>query len=165
MRSTLQRSMSADALRALVAPHLVAMGQLAARLTSTADRDHIVRAAVTVAAREPARHGKRAVSTQAWLLGLVADRAQRYRPRRQGEPSELIDVAPETLDLERWGDLDIAVASLAWKPRLALELFYVLGLDLAECAAVMGLDVQAVTSTLAAARRTLIDGVDEIELS
>jgi DNA-directed RNA polymerase specialized sigma24 family protein len=54
---------------------------------------------------------------------------------------------------------------LPWEPRLAVELFYVLGLDVAECAAVMRCDDESVTATLAAARDRLIDGVEEIELS
>lgn len=165
MRSVRPRSVNPDALRMLVSPHLVAMGQLAARLTSAADRDRVVRAALAVAGREHARYEASTTSRQAWLLSIVADRARRYRPRLHGGSGELIDAPAEALHLERWGDLDAALASLAWEPRLAMELFYVLGLDLAVCASVMGCDADAVTAALTAARRRLIDGVIEIELS
>lgn len=164
MRSTQRRAANIDALRTLAAPHLVAMGRLASRLTSAAERDRVVHASLAVAARELPQVDKLS-SPQAWLLGIVADRARRHRPRFRHSDVGLVDLPAEALDLDRWVDADAEIASLPWEPRLAVELFYVLGLTVAECAAVMQCDEHTVTATLTTARERLIDGVEEIELS
>ena len=59
------------------------------------------------------------------------------------------------VDVEGVLDIARAIASLPRRQRLAVELFYVLGLPVAECAVVMGCVVGTVSSTLSDARRSL----------
>lgn len=165
MRAIRAQSVDVASLRAFVAPHLLTMGRLATRLTSPEDRDHVVHAAVVAAAREPATYDARSGSARAWLLAIVIDRALRYQRRMRGVPSELVDLPSDALELDRWDHLDTSLLSLPWEQRVLMNLHYFLGLDVAECAAVIRCDTETAVARLAAARRRLVDGVEEIELS
>jgi RNA polymerase sigma-70 factor (ECF subfamily) len=154
----------ADAFRAWVGPHLVAMGRLATRLTSAADSDDVVQESLVRAWRKRSQYDETRGSAQAWLLAIVADRARRHRVRsRPGQ--ELIDVPAVSAgpDVEGSLDLDNAVAELPGRQRLVVELYYLLGLNIRECAAVMGCSEGTVKSTLHDARARLRGALDEVD--
>lgn len=94
-------------------------------------------------------------SLRTWLLVLVADRCR--KSKRSARPTfELRDTAaPHGRDADLAVDLDRAVATLPPRQRLAVELFYVTGLSVAECGAVMDCATGTVKSTLSDARARL----------
>jgi RNA polymerase sigma-70 factor (ECF subfamily) len=144
----------AEDFRAWVSPHLLSMRRLAVRLTSASDGDDVVQEALVRAWRKRSQYDETRGSVQAWLLAIVADRARRHRVRaRPGR--ELVDVPAPTCDVERALDLDQAIAALPARQRLAVELHYFLGLDVRECAVVMGCSEGTVKSTLFDARARL----------
>ena len=154
----------AEDFRAWVAPHLLAMGRLATRLTSPSDSDDVVQEALVRAWRKRSQYDETRGTAQAWLLAIVADRARRHRTRmRPGR--ELIDMPAVGPDVERSIDLDNAIAALPPRQRVAVELFYLLGLDLRECAAVMGCSEGTVKSTLFDARGRLRGVLEEVDES
>lgn len=152
----------AEDFRVWVGPHLVAMGRLASRLTSIADSDDVVQEVLVRAWRKRSQYDETRGSAQSWLLAIVADRAYRHRTRTR--PSrELIDLPAVAPDIERALDLDRAIAGLAKRQRLAVELHYLLGLDVRECAAVMGCSDGTVKSTLSDARLRLRRVLEEVD--
>jgi RNA polymerase sigma factor (sigma-70 family) len=155
-------SVDADEFRGWVAPHLVAMRRLATRLTSPTDGDDIVQEALVRAWRKRSQYDETRGSAQSWLLAIVADRARRHRTRtRPGR--ELIDLPAVSRDVERSLDLDHAIAGLPKRQRLAVELHYLLGLDVRECAAVMDCSDGTVKSTLFDARKKLRGVLEEVD--
>jgi RNA polymerase sigma factor (sigma-70 family) len=156
VRAVAGPAVDADEFRAWVGPHLVAMGRLATRLTSAADSDDVVQETLVRAWRKRSQYDEARGSAQSWLLAIVADRARRHRTRQRSS-RELIDLpAPGLdLDLDQSIDLDQAIAVLPNRQRLAVELHYLLGLDVRECAAVMGCSDGTVKSTLYDARARL----------
>lgn len=165
MRSHSLSTDDVDGFRSWVAPHLVAMGRLASRLTSPADSDDVVQEALVRAWRKRSQYDAARGSAQAWLLAIVADRARRHRSRREPATQQLIDLPMAAPEVEASMDLDRAVASLPARQRLAVELHYLLGLDVRECAAVMGCSDGTVKSTLFDARARLRMILDEGETS
>jgi RNA polymerase sigma factor (sigma-70 family) len=152
----------AEDFRAWVAPHLVAMGRLATRLTSPSDSDDVVQEALVRAWRKRSQYDETRGTAQSWLLSIVADRARRHRTRaRPGR--ELIDLPAASADVERSLDLDHAIAGLPKRQRLAVSLHYLLGLDVRECAAVMGCSDGTVKSTLFDARTKLRGVLEEVD--
>jgi RNA polymerase sigma-70 factor (ECF subfamily) len=155
-------AIEAEEFRVWVTPHLVAMGRLATRLTSPADGDDIVQEALVRAWRKRSQYDETRGSAQSWLLAIVADRARRHRTRvRPGR--ELVDLPAPGNDVERGLDLDNAIAALPRRQRLAVELHYLLGLDVRECAAVMGCSSGTVKSTLFDARARLRGVLEEVD--
>lgn len=152
----------AEDFRAWVTPHLVAMARLAARLTSAADSDDVVQESLVRAWRKRSQYDESRGSAQSWLLAIVSDRARRHRSRMRPAPRQLIDVPAATGDVERSVDVDRAIAALPRRQRLAVELHYLLGLDVRECAAVMGCSDGTVKSTLSDARRRLRTVLEEV---
>jgi RNA polymerase sigma factor (sigma-70 family) len=150
--------------RAWVGPHLLAMARLATRLTSAADSDDVVQEALVRAWRKRSQYDQTRGSAQSWLLAIVADRARRHRLRaRPGR--ELVDLPGPSRDVERALDLEAAIAGLPRRQRLAVELHYLLGLDLRECAAVMGCSDGTVKSTLFDPRARLRGVLEEVDPS
>jgi RNA polymerase sigma-70 factor (ECF subfamily) len=161
VRSVAASGADAEDFRSWVDPHLVAMRRLATRLTSAADSDDVVQEALVRAWRKRAQYDQARGSAQSWLLAIVADRARRHRVRlRRGR--ELVDVPARSVDVERALDLDAAIAGLPRRQRLAVELHYLLGLDVKECAAVMGCSDGTVKSTLYDARTRLRGVLEEV---
>jgi RNA polymerase sigma-70 factor (ECF subfamily) len=78
---------------------------------------------------------------------------------------ELIDVPLDDPDVSRSLDLERAIASLPRRQRLAVELHYVLDLDVRECAAVMSCSEGTVKSTLHDARIRLRGVLEEGDAS
>lgn len=150
--------------RAWVAPHLVAMGRLAARLTTVADRDDVVQEALVRAWRKRSQYDEARGSAHSWLLAIVADRARRHRLRTRSS-GELMDLPASGEDVESSLDLEKAIAGLPRRQRLAVELHYLLGLDIRECAAVMGCSDGTVKSTLFDARTRLRGVLEEVDPS
>jgi RNA polymerase sigma factor (sigma-70 family) len=152
----------AESFRAWVGPHLVAMARLASRLSSAADSDDIVQESLVRAWRKRSQYDETRGTAQSWLLAIVADRARRHRLRaRPGR--ELIDLPAPSRDVERSLDLEDAIAGLPRRQRLAVELHYLLGLDVRECAAVMGCSDGTVKSTLFDARLRLRGVLQEVD--
>jgi DNA-directed RNA polymerase specialized sigma24 family protein len=148
---------------AWVAPHLRTMAHLAARLAPGADRDDVVQEALARAWARRATFDPARGTPRVWLCAIVADQARRARrrvrpavgpPNLAGEAAAGVDVTPD-IDLER------AVARLAPRQRLVVDLHYYVGLDVAEAAIVMGCSEGTVKSTLSDARarlRTMLEG-------
>lgn len=165
MRGAATQAVDSDDFRAWVHPHLVAMGRLATRLTSVADSDDVVQEALMRAWRKRSQYDENRGSAQSWLLAIVADRARRHRTRTRPAPSELIDLPAPTVDLDRSADVETAIESLPRRQRLAVELHYMIGLDVKECAAVMGCSDGTVKSTLYDARQRLRGVLAEVDPS
>jgi RNA polymerase sigma-70 factor (ECF subfamily) len=131
------------------------MGRLAVRLTSAADGDDVVQEALVRAWNKRQQYDEGRGSAQSWLLAIVADRARRHRVRAPAATGELVDVPALSRDVVRSLDIDRAIAGLPRRQRLAVELFYMLGLDVRDCAAAMGCSEGTVKSTLHDARQQL----------
>lgn len=139
-----------------LAPHWHAMTGLALRLAGPVDADDVVAEAVAAAWRLRDQFDQDRGTARTWLLTLTADHARRLHRRRPriAIPTEITDgPAPEASR----GDLDVARAlrSLSHRQRLAVELFYYLGLPVNDIAAVMDCAPGTVKSTLADARTRL----------
>ncbi len=128
------------------------MTRLAARLVSHSDAEDVVQEALVRAWRRRSTYDAARGSELAWLLAIVADRARRHRTRPRAALS-LVEVAttpsPRDLDLER------ALGLLADRQRLAVGLYYFVGLDVPTCAQVMGCAEGTVKATLHQARGRL----------
>jgi len=85
------------------------------------------------------------------LLAIVADRCRRSRRRRRPDVRLVAQQRAAGVDI----DLERAIAALAPRQRLAINLYYFVDLDVAETAAVMGCSEGSVKSTLADARARL----------
>jgi RNA polymerase sigma-70 factor (ECF subfamily) len=144
--------------REWVVPHLVVMGRLADRLGGSAERDDIVQEALVRAWRRRSTYDASRGSARSWLLAIVADRARRHRGRLS-PTAQLIDLPAEpasaATSIEASLDLDAAMGRLPRRQRLAVELHYMLGLGVKECATVMGCSDGTVKSTLFDARKRL----------
>jgi RNA polymerase sigma-70 factor (ECF subfamily) len=150
------RSSSADAFVAWVGPHWWAMTGLAIRLCRPSDVEDVVQEALAVAWKQWERYEPSRGSARAWLLALTSDQARRTTRRRRwtivpahsGAEPVVEQALPDT-------DLFRAVDTLPSRQRLAVELYYYLGLPIAEVAQTMGCAEGTVKSTLADARTSL----------
>jgi len=97
-------------------------------------------------------------SELAWLLAIVAGQARRHRTRAR-RTLHLVDASVElnAADL----DLEHALSRLAERQRMAVDLHYFVGLDVATCAQVMGCAEGTVKATLHQARSRLRELLDE----
>lgn len=133
------------------------MGHLATRLAGPADRDDVVQEALDRAWRRRSTFDPARGTPRAWLLAIVADQSRRVRRRRRRTP---LDVDAPVPPAERDIDLGRALARLAPRQRLAVDLHYFVGLRVIEVASAMGVAEGTVKSTLADARarlRTLLE--------
>jgi RNA polymerase sigma factor (sigma-70 family) len=135
-----------------VAPHAAAMRQLAARLAGRSDGEDVVQESLLRAWRRWGTFRPERGTPRAWLLAIVADQARQRRRRHR--PPELIAEAEAVL-FDTDVDLERAIARLAVRQRLAVELHYFVGLGVKEVAEVMGCAEGTVKSTLADARARL----------
>jgi RNA polymerase sigma factor (sigma-70 family) len=86
----------------------------------------------------------------------VVDRARKHRRRRTETPlRDVPDVAGPVDDRSSRLDLAIALAGLSERQRLAVSLFYVIGLTMSDAATVMNCSEGTVKSTLHDARGRL----------
>jgi RNA polymerase sigma factor (sigma-70 family) len=144
-----------------VAPHIIAMSRLAGRLAPLADRDDVVQEALVRAWRRRHTYDPNRGEVLPWLLAIVADRARRTRTRRL--PEEPHDVGPAASPVsarapaqpDRDLDLERALRMLPRRERLAVALYYFVGLGITETAAVMSVSAGTVKATLHHARSRL----------
>jgi len=141
-----------------VGPHLTAMARLAGRLVPPADRDDVVQEALVRAWRRRGTYDAARGEVGSWLLAIVASCARRSRVRAPREQPDDVAVtrrpaaAPDhDIDLER------ALHALPKRERIAVALYYFVGLDVAETAAVMRCSAGTVKATLHHARARLRD--------
>jgi RNA polymerase sigma factor (sigma-70 family) len=139
-----------------VEPHLPAMARLAGRLVPTANRDDVVQEALVRAWRRRTTYDSSRGTVVTWLLAIVADCARRSRVRAPREqPAEVALAHQTTSDPDRDIDLERALRALPKRERLAVALYYFVGLDVAETAAVMRCSDGTVKATLHHARARL----------
>jgi RNA polymerase sigma-70 factor (ECF subfamily) len=140
-----------------VQPHLTVLSRYAARQVAADDRDDVVQEALIRAWQRWSTYDESRGTPVAWLVGILADRCRRHRTRRS--PARLVELvdqgAPPTavhdVDLER------AIEGLSRRQRLAVDLHYFVGLDVATVADVMGCAPGTVKATLHQARARLRD--------
>ena len=133
-------------------PHLRAMSLLAARLSSDAERDDVVQEALSRAWAKRSQFDARRGTPAAWLLAITADQARRARRRRR----PIVGLVPGTVrPVDEALDLEVALARLTDRQRLAIDCFYFVGLSVSEAAAVMRCSEGTVKSTLSDARQRL----------
>jgi RNA polymerase sigma-70 factor (ECF subfamily) len=141
-----------------VGPHLTAMARLAGRLVPSADRDEVVQEALIRAWRRRSTYDDARGGVATWLLAIVASCAHRSRVRA---PREQLDGVADTRRTAAGPDHDIdlerALRALPKRERLAVALYYFVGLDIAETAAVMVCSAGTVKATLYHARARLRD--------
>lgn len=149
-----------DEFSSWVHPHLPAMRRLAVRLTDASCADDVVQEALLRAWQRRTTYDEGRGAPVGWLLAIVVDRARRHRTRsrthaRLDEASEAADhsAAADGRDL----DLERAVERLSGRQRLAVELYYFVGADVATCAAAMDCAEGTVRATLHQARARLRD--------
>ena len=146
------------------------MGRLARRLAPDHDPDDIVQDALTRAWQKRGQFDPARGSAVTWLLAITADQARaarRGRVRRLrvvDDSAELPDTAAPQVQADLDLDLDRAIAQLADRQQLAVQLHYFVGLSVDEAAQVMRCSPGTVKSTLFDARtrlRALLGDDDE----
>lgn len=146
---------SAVEFAAWVEPHLAAMNHLAARLVHPAEREDVVQESLMRAWRRRSTYDAARGSEVGWLLAIVSDQARRRRTRMRPPVVLLEDADGAVVDSSRDIDLERAIAQLSRRRRLAVNLHYFVGLDVATCAEVMGCAEGTVKATLHQARAQL----------
>ncbi|WP_375498623.1 RNA polymerase sigma factor [uncultured Jatrophihabitans sp.] len=153
-------SIRRDSFEAFVAPHWAVMVRLARRL-GAAEWEDVAQDALALAWRrfdsfDPARG-----TARTWLLMLVHDQAgksvRRRRPHLQLTDVSAVNPHPAW---ELRVDLQRAIAELTDRQRAVVELHYFLDLPVSDIAAVLGIAVGTVKSTLSDARRKLRDRLE-----
>lgn len=143
-------------------PYWSAMSRLALRLVGSAQWEDVLQESLVLAWRKRASFDPARGSVRAWLLALVVDKAgkQRRRDHREAysglrDTGALGQAESSTADADRRMDLDQALRQLTSRQRVAVELYYFLGLPITETAQVMGCSSGTVKSTLSDARGRL----------
>lgn len=134
--------------------HLPALHRCAARLVGVNEADDVVQEALVRAWRRRSTYDAARGEPLPWLLAIVRDRARRHRSRShpqlalvEGDRAAMLE--PADLDLER------AMSKLSPRQREVVDLYYVVDLDVATVAAVMGCATGTVRATLHQARAAL----------
>jgi RNA polymerase sigma factor (sigma-70 family) len=147
---------SADAFAMWVAPHWSAMTGLALRLCRPPDVDDVVQEALTVAWKQWERYDPARGTARSWLLALTADQAKRTTRHRRWSMVSVAQVDEAAVEqVMPDADVERALDKLSNRQRLAVELYYYLGLPVGEVAQTMGCAEGTVKSTLADARASL----------
>jgi RNA polymerase sigma factor (sigma-70 family) len=141
------------------APALLPMTRLARRLAPHADPDDLVQDALTRAWQKRDQFDAARGTATTWLLAIVADQARASR-RTHNRWLRVVDDNADVPDApfeDRGADVDLerAIAKLAERQQLAVNLHYFVGLSVAETAAVMDCSSGTVKSTLFDARSRL----------
>lgn len=145
---------------AWIRPHWVAMDRLARRLVGSQAAEDVLQEALAAAWRSRGRYRSDRGSAQAWLLAIVANKARdsysRDRPmHNRSDRASPLDSGSEAAARIEAVDVGSALQRLSDRQRLAVSLFYYLGLTVDECAQVMRCQPGTVKSTLSDARRRL----------
>lgn len=158
------RESAAPEFAAWVEPYLPDMTRLAARLVAPVDRDDVVQESLVRAWRRRSTYDASRGSVLGWLLAIVSDQARRRRSRAHRPSLPLDEVTGVVIDCARDLDLERAIARLSARQRLAVDLHYFVGLDVATCAEAMKCAEGTVKATLHQARarlRALLEEGDE----
>jgi len=133
------------------------MRRLAERLAGRDDRDDVLQEALLAAWSKRESYNVSRGTVQSWLLGIVANQARKStRGRRRSYPLNDLDGGGTTGPAVHVRlDVDRAIVRLASRQRMAVELFYFVGLSVREVADVMGIAEGTAKSTLADARERL----------
>jgi RNA polymerase sigma factor (sigma-70 family) len=136
-----------------VEPHLTVLARYAARQVAEADRDDVVQEALIRAWQRWSTYDADRGAPVAWLIGILADRCRRHRVRTPASVVVLVEegAPPSTPDV----DLERALDRLSGRQRIAVDLHYFVGLDVATTAEVMGCAPGTVKATLHQARARL----------
>lgn len=137
-----------------VHPHVPAMSRYARRLVPAGDADDVVQDALLRAWQRRSTFDPQRGSPRSWLLAITGDQARRVRTRSLRDWVPYPDQLPSH-DPRRDLDLERAIARLAERQRTAVDLYYFVGLDVAETAQVMGIAAGTVQATLHQARARL----------
>jgi RNA polymerase sigma-70 factor (ECF subfamily) len=129
------------------------MAGFARRLSSPADWEDVLQEALAASWRKRHQFDPARGSVRNWLLAIVADQAAKRWRRLRPVPAEDRSAQPAEPALAL--DLARAIRSLPQRQQVAVNLYYYLGLPVAESAAVMGCTEGTVKSTLSAARSRL----------
>jgi RNA polymerase sigma factor (sigma-70 family) len=138
-----------------VQPHLTVLSRYAARRVAPDDRDDVVQEALIRAWQRWQTYDDSRGTPVAWLLGILADRCRRHRTRQpRARLVELVDSAAAPAVMHDV-DLERAIQGLSRRQRLAVDLHYFVGLDVATTAEVMNCAPGTVKATLHQARARL----------
>lgn len=138
-----------------VGPHLTVLTRFAARQVGPDERDDVVQEALIRAWQRWATYDESRGTPVAWLMAILADRCRRHRTRRPtARLVELVDTAAATTPTHDV-DLERAIEGLSQRQRLAVDLHYFVGLDIADTADVMHCAPGTVKATLHQARARL----------
>jgi RNA polymerase sigma-70 factor (ECF subfamily) len=150
---------TADGFTEWVAPHWSAMMHLASRLCGRSVGEDVLQEALTTAWRKRAQFDAERGSARNWLLALTADQARKAHRRSMRQARQLLIDAPAAAvsTPDRDMDIDCAIGRLSHRQKLAVGLYYDLGLPVADVARVMQCAEGTVKSTLADARARLRD--------
>jgi RNA polymerase sigma-70 factor (ECF subfamily) len=140
---------------AWLAPHVVRMSHLIARMAPAADVDDVLQDAMLAAWRSRRKFDASTGSVSSWLLAIAANAARKARRRRQPVLDGVPDRESAAVDSDLSVDIQRAVRELSRRQQLAVNCFYFADLTVAETAAVMRCSEGTVKSTLSAARRRL----------
>lgn len=150
---------------AWLTPHWAAMAALAAR--SPNDPDDILQDALAAAWRKRHQFDPSRGTARNWLLAITADQrwkatrsAARLFSRRTAAPIQDVPAAPKDPDSTHL-DVERAIRRLPPRQQVAVDLYYFLGLAVADVAGVMRCSEGTVKSTLADARKRLRDLLGE----
>lgn len=140
---------------AWVEPHVASMTRMAARLVPLSDLEDVVQNSLVRAWLRRSTFDPDRGSPAGWLLAIVRDQARRHRTRQPAATSTLHDGIPAAESHQRDYSLEQAIAQLAPRQRLAINLHYFVGLDLKGCAEVMECAEGTAKATLHQARQRL----------
>lgn len=139
-----------------VEPHLTTLTRYAARRVAPADRDDVVQESLIRAYQRWSTYDATRGTPFAWLCEIAATVFQSHPTRRPaGEMVELVDRAGSG-GQSRDVDLERAVEGLGRRERLAVDLHYFVGLDLATVAEITHGAPGAVDASLRQARDRLL---------
>lgn len=134
-----------------VRPHWPSMARLARRLS--AEWEDALQESLSAAWRKRDQFDSARGTPRNWLLAITADQAQKSRRKVIPLPSATdADVPAPELDTAVDLDLERAVSRLSDRQRLAVSLYYFVGLPITDVAAVMACSEGTVKSTLSDAR-------------
>lgn len=139
-----------------VRPHWSDMAGLASRFAPTGEWEDVLQDALGLAWRRRAQFDPALGSARAWLLAITANVARKaWRGARPIAPPGTAEPFAPATDPSNAMDVERSLAGLADRQRLAVELYYFLGLPVAEVAAAMNCAEGTAKSTLADARGRL----------
>lgn len=137
----------------VVQPHIEKMTRVAARLAGHSSKDDVVQDALLKAWRHRHQFDLRKGTLGAWLASITAHEASRARGKLSKRPLMMPGLAPRD-DVDSL-DLASALNKLTERERLAVDLYYYVGLSVTETAAVMRCSPGTVKSTLSVGRAKL----------